>query len=81
MHTNKESPLDLSDLFINKRTGKIGGSEFRLNIAFFVATWIMVYTTVKSSMPEWLFAGYLAAFVVDRKFSREVKPQDKTDNG
>lgn len=72
LHTNKENPFNLSDLFIDPKTKKVDGSKLRMNLAFFVTSWIVVYSTLNTTMTEWLFAGYLAAWVADRKFSRDA---------
>ncbi len=71
MHTNKNNTFDLTELFIDVDTRRVSGSKVRMNLAFFVTSWVLVYATLKGSITEWLFAGYIAAWVLDRKFSRE----------
>lgn len=81
LHTNKNNPFDLSDLFLDPKTKRIDGAKTRVNLAFFLTSWIMIYTTLNDHLVEWLFLAYLTAWVADRKFSREsltdlvVKPQ------
>jgi Ca2+/Na+ antiporter len=70
---DKLSPIDLNDLFIDG-SGKIGGSKMRLNMAFIVTTWILIYYTLQGQLSEWLFAAYIAAFVYDRVNSRQSDP-------
>ena len=69
-HQDKANPIDLKDLVIDQ-SGKIGGSQMRLNIAFLIASWILIFQTLNGALSEWLFAGYLAAFVYDRVSSRK----------
>lgn len=71
LHTNKSNPFDLTDLFINPKTKRLDGSMLRINLAFFVTTWAIVFAMLNDHMTEWLFAAYLAAFVADRKFNRD----------
>ena len=70
-HKNNSSPIDFSDLFISSRTGKMGGSEFRINVAFLVTSWALIFMTVRGSLTEWYLMAYLAAFVTDRVLSRK----------
>ena len=63
------SPIDFVDLFLDPKTGKIGGSEFRINTAFMVTSWALIYFTLKGTLTEWYIAAYLTAFVADRVFS------------
>lgn len=70
IHKSEKNNINFADLFLDKRTGKIGGSEFRINTAFLASTWALVFLTIKGALTEWFFAGYLAAFVADRIFSR-----------
>jgi len=66
-----KSPIDLNDLFVDS-SGKIGGSKMRLNMAFIVTTWVLIYYTLQGQLSEWLFGAYLAAFVYDRLNSRNT---------
>lgn len=84
LHTNKSNPFDLSDLFVDQKTKHIDGSMFRMNLAFFVSTWVIVFAMLNDHMTEWLFAAYLSAWVADRKFSRDaaalvIKPSPSVD--
>lgn len=71
IHHSPLNSISFTDLFLDKKTGKIGGSEFRINIAFIATTWALVFLTIKGNLTEWFIAAYLAAFVVDRAFSRK----------
>jgi hypothetical protein len=70
MHKSTKNNISLADLFLDPKTGKIGGSEFRLNTAFIVTSWALVYLTIKGTLTEWYIAAYLTAFVADRVYSR-----------
>lgn len=72
LHTDKNNEFNFSDLFLNPNTKKIEGSMFRMNIAFFVSNWVLIYVTLNGNLSEWLFAAYLTAWVADRKFSRNA---------
>lgn len=75
MHHNPDSKFDITELFIDKRTGNIGGSEFRMNIAFFVTSWSLVYCILKNQSIEIVLGSYLAAWVFDRYNSRKSSIQ------
>lgn len=70
---DEKSPIDLNDLFIDG-SGKLGGSKMRLNMAFIVTTWVLIYYSLQGQLSEWLFGAYLAAFVYDRVSSRRNDP-------
>ena len=70
VNRSDKNQIDFTDLFINKKTGKLGGSEFRINIAFLLTSWALVFLTIQGSLTEWFLGAYLAAFVADRMFSR-----------
>jgi len=67
------SPLNFIDL-LTDASGKIGGSKMRLNLAFILASWVVVYSTIKGDLSEWLFGAYIAAFVFDRMSARKSEP-------
>lgn len=79
MHTSKSNKVDLTELFVDPVTRKIDGSKTRMNVAFFVTSWILVYYTLANALSEWLFAAYIAAWVADRKFSRDAISAKITD--
>jgi hypothetical protein len=81
IHVSTKNNIDFSDLLINSKTGKIGGSEFRVNIAFLATTWALIFLTLKGSLTEWYVAAYLTAFVADRVFSRSSSIKDNTNDG
>jgi len=70
-HRDPKSPIDIADLIVDG-SGKIGGSKMRLNLAFVVCTWVLVYYSLNGQLSEWLFAAYLGAFVFDRMKSRDA---------
>jgi hypothetical protein len=71
-HTNEDTPINLWDLFIDQKSGKMGGSEFRINVAFLVTSWALIFLTIKGNLTEWYITAYLTAFVADRMFSRKA---------
>lgn len=71
-HFSKTSPINLADMFLDE-SGKIGSSKTRLNSAFIIASWAMIYMVVKGSLTEWYLAAYLAAFVYDRAQARKAE--------
>ena len=70
-HKNTSSPIDFSDLFISSKTGRMGGSEFRINLAFLLTSWALIFMTIRGALTEWYLTVYLAAFVTDRVLSRK----------
>ena len=79
-HMCKDNPVNFYDLFIDQKTGKIGGSEFRINVAFLVTSWALIFFTIKGTLTEWFIAAYLTAFVADRMFSRKISSTGVTTN-
>jgi hypothetical protein len=72
---SKNNDLNLMDMFAEN--GKLGGSKMRLNGAWIVTTWALVYLTLSKGLTEWFLTAYLLAFVSDRIFSRkEAKKPD-----
>jgi hypothetical protein len=69
-HRDPSSKIDLSDLFVDQ-SGKIGGSQMRLNLAFALSSWVIIFSTLNGNLSEWLFSAYIAAFVYDRIASRK----------
>jgi hypothetical protein len=74
---NKTNPIDFTDLFIDEKSGKIGGSEFRINVAFLVTSWTLIFLVLKGTLTEWYLTAYLTAFVADRMFSRKATNDNK----
>lgn len=70
-HKSEKNSFYFPDLFLDQKTGKIGGSEFRINVAFMVTSWALIFLTLKGNLTEWFIAAYLTAFVADRMFSRK----------
>lgn len=77
MHRDPNHRFDITELFIDKNTGRIGGSEFRMNSAFFVTSWALVYSILKNQSVEIVFGGYLTAWVLDRYNSRNASLKSK----
>ena len=69
MNKDPSNSIDINDLFADAN-GKIGGSKMRLNIAFIISSWILVYYTLNGQLSEWLFTAFLGAFVIDRISAR-----------
>ena len=53
IHTSKTNSLDMADLFVDHASGKINGSKLRMNLAFFVTSWVMIYSTLNATLTEW----------------------------
>lgn len=85
MHKSTKNNISIADLFLDPKTGKIGGSEFRLNTAFITTSLALVYLTIKGTLTEWYIAAYLTAFVADRVHSRIINSnfndRGKVENG
>jgi len=69
-HQNPTNVFNFNDLFVDPATNKIGGSRMRLNVAFIICSWILIYYSLQGSLSEWLFGAYIAAFVADHAWSR-----------
>lgn len=69
-NSDPKNAFNFSDLLSDNTTGKIGGSKMRLNLAFIICSWILLYYSLNGTLSEWLFAAYLGAFVYDRAASR-----------
>lgn len=81
LNRNPVSRIYFEDLFINHKTGKMGGSEFRLNTAFLATTWALIFMVIKGNLTEWFFAAYLAAFVFDKFNSRQKESGNDNKEG
>jgi hypothetical protein len=75
-----KNSFNFNDLLVDNN-GKAGGSKMRLNLAFIICSWVLIYYTLNGTVSEWLFASYLAAFVADRVSSRtsSATPADGSD--
>ena len=79
VHKDPKSDIDLRDLFtvVNASGEKvIDGSKARMNSAFLVCTWALIYLVLTGALSEWFFAAYLAAWVYDRDRSRKAANGD-----
>lgn len=71
-NSDPKNSFNFSDL-LEDDSGKIGGSKMRLNLAFIICSWILLYYSLNGTLSEWLFAAYLGAFVYDRAQSRSAE--------
>jgi phosphotransferase system glucose/maltose/N-acetylglucosamine-specific IIC component len=72
-HKNDNSIVRLDDLF--GEDGHIGGSKMRMNLFFFLCVWVVIYTTLKGTLQEWMVAAIGAIIAWDRKNARETPAQ------
>lgn len=79
VHSNKNNPIDLADLFKDRRTGTVNGSKFRLNLAFLVTSWALVYSVLTSNAVEVVLTAYMAAWITDRYNSRKASTEPKIE--
>ena len=70
-HRNNENVINLEDMFAEN--GHIGGSKMRLNGAWLLFSWVIIYTTLNGLLTEWLVGIYIGAFVWDRQKAREAE--------
>ena len=70
IHRSKDNNINFLDLFIDPKTGRIGGSEARINFAFLLSSWCLIFLAMKSELSEWFYGAYVGAFVLDRALSR-----------
>ena len=74
-HLAENSPVNLADLFLDDNS-KIGSSKMRLNGAWILFSWVIIYTTIRGTLNEWMVGIYISAFVFDRMQARkdDAKP-------
>lgn len=77
--SRSDDDLNLLDLLKDEETHKISSSKFRILITTIVVTWAFIYETMAGRLSEWLFFGYLAAFVTDRIMNRYISLKDNSD--
>jgi hypothetical protein len=75
LNNNPNNSFAFSDLFIDDN-GKAGGSRMRINLAFIVATGVLIYFSLNDKLTEWYFSAYMLAFIGDRISSRINTPKD-----
>jgi len=76
LNNNPNNTFTFSDLFVDPTTGKSGGSQMRINLAFIASTGILLYFSLNDKLSEWFFSAYLLAFIGDRISSRISTPKD-----
>jgi hypothetical protein len=69
LHKDPNNSINVIDLFADPN-GKVGGSKMRLNLAFIISSWILVYYTLNGQLSEWLYTAFISAFVIDRISAR-----------
>ena len=76
LNNNPNNTFAFSDLFVDPVSGKSGGSQMRVNLAFIASTGILLYFSFNDKLSEWFFSAYLLAFIGDRISSRISTPKD-----
>lgn len=76
---NKENPVDLSQVIMDQKLGKVTGASFGLFVAMLVSSWMMVYLTVTKDMTEGYITLYLGAWSAVKVLMSKLKTQDKAD--
>jgi hypothetical protein len=71
-HKSPKSIISLEDLFAEN--GHIGGSKMRINLGFLLIFWVIVFTTLKGTLQEWLVVAFIGILAWDRKNARETQP-------
>ncbi|MBK0413612.1 hypothetical protein JD974_04255 [Chromobacterium haemolyticum] len=64
--------MALRDLITNPATGRLSTSDSTLVGAFLASTLALLYATVTGQLSEWLFVGYLAAWVTQSQASKRA---------
>lgn len=62
-HFTESDAFDFNKLFSDPLTA-------RLNIAFAVTTFILLYYTLQDHLSEWLYGGYIGAWVADKVLTK-----------
>lgn len=71
--SDKYKNFDLVDLVIDTRTNRISDSKFRLNGAFILTSFVLIYITLNDKLTEWYVTGFLSAWVIDRWGARNAR--------
>ena len=64
--------VDYLDLILDLETGRMSDSKFRLNIAFALTSFVLIYLTLNNKLTEWYVTAFLGAWVIDRWGSRNA---------
>lgn len=70
INVSKKNNINFSDLFLDDKTGKIGGSQFRVNTAFIISAIGLIYLLLTNDLTEYYYSIFIGAFVLDRAISR-----------
>ncbi|WP_272669399.1 hypothetical protein [Providencia sp. PROV178] len=64
----------LKQLITNPATGRLSTSDTTLFGAFIASTFVLIWVTLSGRMVdcEWLYAGYLTAWVVQNQASKQA---------
>ncbi|WP_228723027.1 hypothetical protein [Limnobaculum xujianqingii] len=62
----------LLQLITNPGSGRLSTSDTLLVGAFVASTIVLIYCTFTDHLTEWLFAGYMAAWVVQSQASKQA---------
>jgi len=65
----------LLELIQNPETGRLSTSDVAIFIALFVSSFVLVWVTICGRLEEWLFIGYLTAWVVQSQGSKQAAIQ------
>lgn len=72
-HTNPQyDTINLLDLMLDHDTHRLSDSKFRLNIAFILTSFVLIYLTLNGKLSEWYVTSFLGAWVIDRWGSRNA---------
>ena len=78
--SDKYKNIDLMDLLIDSDSNKLSDSKFRLNMAFVLTSFVLIYLTLNGKLTEWYVTAFLGAWVVDRWSSRNASVQHQRVN-
>jgi hypothetical protein len=82
-HTDKDTPFDLTALFIDSRTKRVSLMKVGQAIAMLTSTWVLIYETRQARLSEWLFIGYMVAWsganLANKAISRSAGTAQKMD--
>lgn len=62
----------LLQLLTNPGSGRLSTSDTLLAGAFIASTLVLVYCTLSGHLTEWLFVGYLGAWVTQNQASKQA---------
>lgn len=68
----KYDTINLLDLMLDHDTHRLSDSKFRLNIAFLLTSFVLIYLTLNGKLTEWYVTSFLGAWVIDRWGSRNA---------